>query len=405
MLDTVTRRESTPAGDAGAANGPRPKVLHVLLSLECGGMEQVVVDLIRLGRAAGFQSEVVCLARRGELAEQLAAEGVPVHCVFKPEKFSLKVRDDLAKVLDAVRPDIIHTHHFGSLFYIGPPARKRGVRAIIHTEHGKEDYGRWQYRWIGRLAARHAKAFCCVSEDIARHVLRNRIVSQRKIQLVSNGIELDRFQASDESRRAIRHTLGIATDAVVFGTVGRLSDIKRQDVMIEGFAELRKVQPESHLLLVGDGPERSALERLVADRDLGRSVHFAGYQENAERYLTAIDVFTLTSDSEGTPLSLLEAWSTGLPVVVTAVGGLPELVEDGTDGLLVPARDPSALAKAFAALCANAPLRRRMGEVGARKVRTQFDRRTMAANYARLYGNLLEPPVGRNTSLGALKKQ
>ncbi len=366
-----------------------PRVLHMVLSLECGGMEQVVVDLVRLSQANGHRAEVLCFERHGELAEQLTQDGVPIHCLNKPAGLQLGIRKEIARLLNAIRPDVVHTHQIGTLFYAGPLARRYGVGALLHTEHGKEYSNRQRTRWLARLAARHVETFCCVSDDTARHVLENHIVSRRKIKIVYNGIDVDRFQIAMPARSDIRTKLGFADDVVVVGTLGRLSDIKRQDVLIEGFAIVTEQRPDAHLLLVGEGPERCKLEKLVVDLKLQSRVHFVGYQADRERYLAAMDVFTLTSDSEGTPLALLEAWSARLPVVVTAVGGMPELVRENINGKLIPPRNKELLAKALMELIDNAPFRRLLGERGNESVRARFDRRLMAAAYAAIYQELL----------------
>jgi len=366
-----------------------PKVLHMVLSLECGGLEQVVVDLVRLSQENGHKAEVLCFERPGILADQLIEEGVPVHCLHKPAGLHLGIRKEIAKVLGAIQPEVVHTHQIGTLFYSGPVAVKCGVGALLHTEHGKEYSGRRRTRWLGRIAARHVETFCCVSDDTARHVLQNRIVPRRKIKLVYNGVDIERFQAAKQSRHLVRSELGISTEDVVVGTVGRLSEIKRQDVLIEGFSLLSEQRPNAHLLLVGEGPQRSKLEQLVTDRRLQSRVHFVGYQVDRERYLSAMDIFALTSDSEGTPLALLEAWSAGLAVVVTAVGGMPELVQDNLNGNLVPPRDRHHLAKVFLELIDNVSIRQRLGQVGIETVQSRFDRRKMAREYAALYQELL----------------
>ncbi len=367
------------------------RVLHALLSLDCGGMEHVVVDLVRCGVEAGHRVEVLCLERPGALASKLNELCVPVHCLEKPPGIHLRLRGEILKLLRAVRPDVIHTHQIGTLFYVGPPARRAGISAIVHTEHGAEYDGRWKTRWLARLAARHAKRFICVSDDTAQHVLRHRVVPRRKIEVIHNGVDIDLFASARSEREQVRLELGIPPESPVIGTVGRLSAIKRQDILIRAFAGVLQQIPDARLLLVGDGPEREHLLALSAALGLGERVHFAGYRADRQRCLAAIDLFSLSSDSEGTPLALLEAWAACLPVVVTAVGGLPELVENGKTGVLVPPSDPQSFTDAFTRLLRDAPLRTAMAEAGHATVCARFSLQAMADRYVQEYKLLLSP--------------
>jgi len=209
-----------------------------------------------------------------------------------------------------------------------------------------------------------------------------------KVRVIPNGIDAAPFR-EDRDCGELRRSLGIPAAAPVIGTVGRLSEIKRQDLMIRAFAEAIRRVPDAHLLLVGDGPLRESLQTLADELGLSRRVHLVGYQDRPERYLQVMDIFALTSRSEGMPLAVLEAWAAARPVVASRVGGLPEMVEDGRTGILVPSGDQTALANTLIALATNPELRRQMGGAGRHEVESRFDVGTMAENYARHYRELL----------------
>jgi sugar transferase (PEP-CTERM/EpsH1 system associated) len=367
-----------------------PRVLHALLSLECGGMEQVVVDLVQLSRECGQYAEVMCFERYGELARQLQAEGIVVHCLNKRPGLRLGLGRQIVEVLDRLRPNILHTHQIGSLFYSGRVAIRHGVKAVVHTEHGKEYNGRRRTRWLARIAAHYATRFCCVSDNTAQHVADNRIVARSDIDVVYNGIDIDRFIDAGNCRHLVRRSLGLSEHTFLIGTVGRLSEIKRQDILIDAFALFAAWDSDSHLMLVGDGPQRTFLTKLADQAGLSSRVHFMGYQSERENFIAAMDLFTLTSDSEGTPLSLLEAWAAGRPVAVTAVGGLPELVSENETGKLVPPANAESLAHVFRELRADQRLRNQIGQEGQRIARMRFDRRVMAKQYDSMYRELLK---------------
>ena len=232
--------------------------------------------------------------------------------------------------------------------------------AVIHTEHGKHYASRPRTRWLGRLSGRFVDRFCCVSGDVADEVEACRVVPKGKIRVIPNGIDTDRF-AGAVNPAAVRVELGVPPGVPLVGTVGRLNEVKRQDRLIRGFAAMLGRFPEAHLVLIGDGPLMSELRLLAEGLGIGPRVHFAGYRADPERVLGALDVFALTSRSEGMPLAVLEAWAAGVPVVASRVGGLPEMIDDGRTGLLVDAEDVGALAAAIGGLIDDAEAGRRIG--------------------------------------------
>ncbi|HEV3004226.1 MAG TPA: glycosyltransferase [Pirellulales bacterium] len=372
-----------PAPDCAGQSRP-VRVVHVVLSLDLGGLERLVVDLVDQGRQQGQQPAVVCVERPGTLAADVESLGVRVVCADKPSGIHLATFHRLKQVFRELRPDVVHTHQIGALFYTGFAARQAQVPAVVHTEHGKHFAGRRRTRWLGRWAGRYADRFCCVSRDIADEVQAAQIVPARKIEVVANGIDTARFtRRSDASR--LRQELGIPADAFVVGTLGRMSEIKRQDLLIRSFARLAEGRTELHLLLVGDGPLRSELEQLAASLTTAGRIHFAGYQPQPQRYLQLMDVFALASRSEGMPLAVLEAWAAGVPVVASRVGGLPELIDDGLTGLMFSSGDEAGLATALERLLGDGCLAGRLARAGQQRALRDFSLNSTMANYRQIY--------------------
>jgi sugar transferase (PEP-CTERM/EpsH1 system associated) len=364
------------------------KVTHLVLSLDVGGLERVVLDLVREGQALGQSVSVLCLERPGVLACQAEALGARVACASKTDGLHPWMVWRLFKILRQLRPDVLHSHHIGALFYGGLAARAAGVPVVVHSEHGKHYAVRRRTRWLGRIAGCTIARFFCVSQDIAEEVEQSRIVSRAKIRVVPNGIDTERFRKPGDPP-TLRQMLGIPPGAPVVGTIGRLHEIKQQDLLLRAFAKLRDRMPEAHLLLVGDGPLMGDLRGLAAQLGLGDAVHFAGYQARPEQFLHLMNVFALTSRSEGMPLAILEAWAAGVPVVASRVGGVPQLIQHGQTGLLFEPGDESGLIEALSAVVGDPVLARAVRDGGHERVEASFTLAGMAAAYHAQYLALL----------------
>ena len=364
------------------------KVTHVVLSLEHGGLQSIVLDLVREGRRLGQDVVVVCLERPGVLAPQVEARGGLLVCTWKPPGIRLEMFGRLRSLFRELRLDVVHTHQIGALFYAGPAARRAGVPVVVHTEHGKHYDLRRRNRWVGRVAGRLAARFFCVSADIAAAAKAHRIVPGHKLHMVPNGIDTHQFRDRGDGN-LVRTALGIPHNVPLIGTVGRLCEVKRQDLLIRAYRRVCARGVNARLLLVGDGPWMGRLRDLVAEVGLTDRVYFVGYQPRPAPCLQAMDVFALTSQSEGMPLVVLEAWAAGVPVVATRVGGLAELVDDGRTGILVNFGDEAALAQALGELVSDPSLARRLGDAGQDRVESRYSLRRMANEYQLHYNDLL----------------
>jgi glycosyltransferase involved in cell wall biosynthesis len=383
-------------------------VVHVMLSMNVGGLERNVLNQIRQGPKLGQRISVICVERPGTLAAQAEALGAPVYSLQKRPGIRPVMIRKLKNLFRALAPDVVHTHQIGTLFYAGPAASLARVPLVVHTEHGKENYaGRVQTRLLGRVASLFTHRFFCLTEDMASAVKQYKIVPRRKVRVIRNGIEVASY-AQQYDVAATRHSLGIPLDAKVVGTVGRLTEVKQQDLLIRAFAAVKIRHPNAHLLLVGDGPLMHSLQGLSADLGISECVHFLGYQSVTAPYQQSMDVFALTSRSEGMPQAALEACVAGVPVVAPWVGGLPELVDHGRTGLLFPPGDQQSLVDALCEMLAYPDRARELGQAGKARVEAMFDVCTMAAVYHRQFLDCLgranpHPELGGiNASSGRL---
>lgn len=360
------------------------RVVHVVLSMDVGGLERVVLDLVREGRAAGQQLTVVCLEHPGALAPQIESLGVNVLSTGKRPGLSLRTVANLRRVLLNLRPDIIHTHQLGALAHVRAAFYGRKRPAVVHTEHGKHYAQRRRNRLLGRFGSGGADRFFCVSGDVAAEVRNCRVAPACRISVVPNGIDVAKF-AYPKDDRNVRKELGISDDAPIIGTVGRLAEVKRQDILIRGFVEIARQFPKAHLMLVGDGPLGGQLRGLAADLGVAEKVHFAGYQAEPAAFVRAMNVFALTSRSEGMPLSVLEAWAAGVPVVASRVGGLTELIGQNSTGLLFDNGDVTGFSDSVVRLLRDGDLRQEIITAARHRVETEFDLRVMAGRYHTAY--------------------
>jgi sugar transferase (PEP-CTERM/EpsH1 system associated) len=377
---------AAPVAARGQAAEPqRVKVAHVMLSLDVGGLERNVMNQLRHAPRLNQQVTIVCLERPGALARQVEELGGIVIDMKKRPGLRWELFGELRAVLKGIGPHVVHTHQLATLLYGGRAARMAGVPVVLHTEHGKENYaGRAKTRWLGRWSARYTSRFYCLTQDMASAVRGHGITPERKIFVISNGIDSAPFLTPHDTR-FMREQLRIPPTARVVGTVGRLTEIKRQDVLLRAFARLITAVPNAHLLLVGDGELRSELQALADALGIADRVHFAGYHAQTAAHYQMMDVFALTSRSEGTPQAVIEASFSGVPVVASRVGGLPELVEDGRTGLLFASGNHEELAAALQQVLTHPALADQFREAARQRVTARYEIARMADEYHSFY--------------------
>jgi len=357
-------------------------IVHVLSSYGVGGQERVALDLAIGQRARGHRVGVISLAPEpdGAMAKEFAEAGIEVGRVPKRGGIDPTLVPRLARELRARRADIVHTHNPLPLIYGAPAARLVGA-AAIHTKHGVNPGGR-AHMLLRRAAAQLVHAFVAVSDTTAAQARAQRDMPVARLHTIPNGIRLGRYHPDPEARAAARVELGLG-DAWVVGTVGRLDDYKNQLMLVRAMAPL--LSSRVRLVLVGDGPSRAAVEAAVAALPEPRWVVVAGRRMDVPKLLPAFDVFALSSKTEGLPLVVPEAMAVGLPIIATAVGGLPRVVDEGETGLLVPV-DELALRTAIERLAADPEATRAMGRRAREVALERYSHDRMVDAYLDLYG-------------------
>jgi glycosyltransferase involved in cell wall biosynthesis len=359
-------------------------VLQVVLSLGPGGTERLVIDIVKRLRRR-FRMSVCCLDERGAWADQLEAVDVPVTTCGRRPGFRPEIGRQIAALAERAQAQVLHCHHYTPFVYGALAAYRPPRPAVIFTEHGRlSNRGpSLKRRLANRLLARVPARVYAVSGDLARHVAAEGF-DRAPVEVVHNGIDPG-SPADPCSRARARHALGIDARAFVVATVARVVPVKDLGTLVRAFARVTDRVGASRLVIIGDGPERGALEALVSCLDLRDRVCFTGVRGDARDLLPAADVYVNTSVTEGTSLTILEAMAAGLPVVATNVGGTPEVLDDGTCGLLVPPGDAGTIALAIERLAADAPLRTRLGDAARTRVLARFTLDAMIATYADAY--------------------
>jgi glycosyltransferase involved in cell wall biosynthesis len=348
--------------------------------LKIGGLEVMALNLAIAHHKAGHFSAIYTIFEPGELAGQAREAGVPVIPFFKKKGFSDDTIFAMAKQLRGDHAQVVHTHnsvihHYGVL-----AGKLAGVDAIVNTRHGLAFHsGRRQETYFRAVIPFTAKViFVC--QDGRRHYVENRVVPEKKSCIVLNGIPVETFQA----RRA---RPGASRPRIRFGTIGRMVKAKAHTDLVEAFALLAARLPEAELEMWGDGELYPAVRERVSALGLEDRVHLKGATLTPAEALAGLDVFVLSSISEGLPLVILEAMAAGLPIVSTRVGGVPEVAPETEVAWYSPPGNPAALAEAmFRAASADLGS---MGEKAYRLAAERFSLEAMQSQYEELFSGLV----------------
>jgi sugar transferase (PEP-CTERM/EpsH1 system associated) len=365
----------------------RIHVLHVVLSLEPGGLENGVVNVINRLDAKRFRSTVVCLKQAGAFAARISAPEVSIEALGWRGGNSPALVLRLARLIRRHRPDIVHTRNAEAFFYGFLATRLARVPALIHSEHGRTFNDRPIRFTIQRMMARHTDALFAVSAQLRDDLERYVGIPAERVPVLYNGVDLDRFALP--TRADARARLGIDAPGFVVGSVGRLVAVKNYPLLLRAAERARKTIPTLQVALIGDGPERGALETLARELGMQESVFFLGHRENVTELLPGLDAFVLPSVSEGLSNTLLEAMAARVPVMATRVGGNAEVIGAPTEGILIASGDERALQEGLLRLALDAELRAAFAAAGRARVETQFSMAAMIASYERFYSAAL----------------
>ena len=365
------------------------KVMQIVPMLSPGGAERVAVHIARGLNRRRYEPMVISFSERVgcDLDYMLEDAGIEVRYLGKHPGFDYRVYSRLDSVLKECEPDVIHTH-LHVLRYALPSMLLRKRAAMVHTVHNlAEREIEPRARLIQRYALTHGVEPVAVAEEVAASL--SKLYGVRRCRVIANSIPTDLYANPQIPRREWRAKHGFQDSDVLFVCVARFAPQKNHRLLLESFAQGPASDPRAHLVLVGEGNLRADLEEHAGKLNLAGKVHFLGLRSDIPDVLGAMDVFVLSSDYEGNPLSVLEAMASGLPIVSTAVGGVPNLFETGKEGFLVSARDPQGLAKSMNSLLKYELVRRSMGTAASTRAKANFDVANMVRAYEEVYEDQL----------------
>lgn len=371
-----------------------PLVVHLIYRLDFGGLETLLVDCINGMPAHKYRHAIICLTDYSDFAKKITQANVQLFSLHKAAGLGLGAHVRLWKLLRRLRPAILHTYNLSAIEYAFT-ATLAGVPIRIHAEHGRDagdpEGKNRKHNLLRCLLVPLIDVYIPVSGDL-QSWLKNVVgIPNAKNLLINNGVDTEKFK-SHQSAINTGKIGGVSADNFVIGTVGRLQEVKNHACLIDAFIQLRELLPSARerlrLVIVGDGPLRAALLEKIAAAGLTDVICLPGARSDIAEIMQTFSIFVLPSIAEGTPVTLLEAMSTGLPVVASRVGGIAELVVDHITGTLVAANDPSGLASAIGNYIQHPELLVRYGNAGRERILQRYSIDNMLAAYTALYDTL-----------------
>jgi sugar transferase (PEP-CTERM/EpsH1 system associated) len=370
--------------------------MHVIHHLIIGGMENGLVNLLNNLPEDRYRHVVVCIDGFSDFRQRIRRADVDVISLDRSRVGVMAVRREIYRLCRRLRPSIVHSRNLSGLDALVPSWLAR-VPWRVHGEHGWEmsnlNGRQWKPALLRRLHAPLVDRFITVSSDLGNFLVDRVGIARASVTTLCNGVDTDKFCPGE-----VPEDLGlppgfVGPGIVRFGTVARLQAVKDQATLVAAFAKLAPGAPESRsslrLVLVGDGVMRATLEAQVEQLGIADITFFAGATARVRDWLRVMDVFVLPSLNEGISNTMLEAMSTGLPTLVTPVGGNVELLDEGRTGLSFPAGDVRALSELMADYVKDPAQRRAHGAAARARVESLFSLKTMVGAYDRLYSELL----------------
>lgn len=365
----------------------RVNILHVVWSLKVAGAEKLVYDMVRALPADRFRVIVCSVNKGGVLEERLRSEGYTVYHREKGAGLDWGAVGWLRDIIRREQVDVVHAHQYSPMVYaVLAACRVRQVK-VVFTEHGRNypEQRRWKRVLTNPLLALGIDQIVAISSSTRDSMIAYDRLPSERIRVIHNGVNLDSARGTADAS-AKRRELGIPEGCAVVGTATRFEPVKNLPLLLHAFRKVLTARPHTCLVLAGTGSLEQELRGLSRTLGMETSVHFIGLRQDLPDIYGLMDVFVLSSHTEGISIALLEAMANGLPTVATAVGGNPEVVLHGETGFLVPAGDDGAMAERLLQLLGTSRMADYMGRNGRLRAEKGFSFDRMMAEYLEIYG-------------------
>ncbi len=370
-------------------------ILFFIQGLQFGGLEKMVCDLaINLKRQ---KNEVIfcCYDELGFFHNVLKSQNIQVHYLKRKQGIDIHYPFKLASLIKNKKVDIIHAHNATAWFYAFWASILSKI-PLVYTEHDRSFPTPLRLKFLHYFFGKYTHAVVAVSKAVKHNLEKYEHI--KNIKVIYNGIDPILFYPPTAEEKILKKKqLGLNADNFVLGNVGRMDYWKNQRILIEILPDLKKVFPNIKLVFVGGGDEEDNLKKLALEKKVENDVLFLGKRCDVNEILKAFDLFVFPSLTEGLPLVVIEAMATGLPIIASPVGGIPELIIDDKNGFLVSPTSKSEIKSAIIKLIENQDLRIKMGQIGRKIFESNFSLPQMVRNYLKIYENLLErKELGKN---------
>ncbi len=381
-----------PAGLKPPTSSRKRLIVHVMYSFGIGGLENVIVQLINTLPSDRYDHVVLSLTTVSDFKNRITRDDVRFVELHKAAGHAFSLYPKIYQILRALKPAVVHTCNLAALEIV-PIAALAGVPLRVHAEHGWDahdpDGTNPRYQWLRRAYRPFVSRYVAVSKDIQGYLHRRVGIPNSKIVLIANGVDTDVFTPHAGAGTVVRDLPFDPAIHWLIGCVGRLQTVKNQPLLVRAFLRVLADHPDAserlRLVIVGDGPLRADIEVLLKDAGKSHLVWLAGARSDVADVMKMFHCFVLPSQAEGTSCTLQEAMATGLPIVATAVGGTPDLVADGLNGLLVPSGDEAALANAIWQLYSVPDVALKMQSANREKAISKFALSGMIVSYCRIF--------------------
>jgi glycosyltransferase involved in cell wall biosynthesis len=365
-------------------------VVHIVEDLRIGGLERIIASIVQGLDKKRYKAAVWCLSEGGEIADELNIQGVEVKVLGMKSYYNPLRIMILARMLREENVTILHAHgYFGSTFGRLAAIAARVPVIISHVHSTYSGYSKRNII-IERLLSKFSDTIICISKAVRDFVIKVEGINEKKVHVIYNGVH-----APVVSGKASRHTMGLCDDDIVIITVASLTSHKGHEVLLDAIKSIASKFKTIRLLIVGEGPLEKSLRFYTDKLDLSSRIIFMGQRSDIYELLSLTDIFILPSvEREGLGIALIEAMASGLPVIGSRVGGIPEVIEDNTNGLLFSPGDAGELARAIDILSSDKRLREQLGSNGRTLFEQRFRADSMIERIDLLYNELLRKNTG-----------